>query len=68
MASSNETQDAYTYGDQQLPWEGDFSHYFFIRIAAGDTAVEAFNFACCVIANEQNPKKSDNSNYDWFDD
>ena len=70
MSTADENNIAHCFGDPEPdpPAEGDFSHYFFVRIAAGDTAVEAFNFACGAIANEQNPKKSDNSDYDWFDD
>ena len=56
------------YDGQQLPYEGDFSYYFFYTIRFRfDNAVEAFNYACGEITEVQNPKKQDYSDYVWFD-
>ena len=66
MSTSDKTHSSYTYDDHSTPYEGDFSHYFFEHIADGYNAVESFDYACGEIANTQNPQKSNNSNYVWF--
>jgi len=66
MSTSDETHNSYTYGGYPVPYEGDFSYNFFYAISEGDTAVEAFDYACDEITHTQNPKKQDYSSYVWF--
>ncbi len=66
MSTSDETHLSWTYSEEP-PDEGDFSHWFFEHVANGYTAVQSFTYASGEITHTQNPKKQDNSSYDWFD-
>ncbi|MBN1330389.1 MAG: hypothetical protein JXA54_13020 [Candidatus Heimdallarchaeota archaeon] len=68
MSSSNETTSAYTYSLHQLPWEGQFSNWFFYAIFILEyTGVNAFNYASNNCDDpDQYPKKQDYSSYTWF--
>ncbi len=68
ISTSDETHPSVTYNSQPTPYEGKFSHYFFIRIGFDDTASEAYDNTEPLIYNPyQYPKISDYSTYDWFD-
>lgn len=65
IATSNENLPAYTYNHHDWPYEGMFSHYFFIRLGFGDNAVDAFDNTVPLCPG-QYPKIRDYSSYVWF--
>ena len=67
MSTSDKTHDSWTYDEHDVPYEGDFSHWFFYAIEnLYYNAVEAFTFACGAITHTQYPQIRDNSAYEWF--
>jgi len=65
MSTSDEFHSSHSYNDEPLPYEGEFSHWFFVRLALGVSAVAAFNHASNLCPN-QHAKISDYSSYVWF--
>jgi hypothetical protein len=66
MSTSDKTHSSYTYNDTAVPYEGDFSHWFFEHVADGFNAVASFYYACGLITHTQNPQIRDYSSYVWF--